>query len=576
MTKTQVIAVTPFLIGAALIFLTFDSAWAKTTSGHSLYQKHCANCHHKERLGQTAPPLMPGLFSRSAKNRLGEIIRDGLPATAMPKFKRKLDNDQIELIVKYINTPVDKEKLTWTTKDIKNSKKDLIKYRKAKRKISDSDLPDVTLVMERGTKSLVVLEGVDLVESAKFKVGAVHGGPKFSYSLENVYSIARDGLVTKYNLPYLSTDYRLKAGISSRSIAVSHDDKTVAVANYLPANIVFLNDRLEPVHILELPGKAGGFYALPKIKSFVLSFRERPEIWLIKATAPFDVEKLTLPEPFEDFSISPVGNYMIGTKRGSGRQYIYDYVKKEIIAHLPTTGLPHLASASFWMSDGEQLVGVNNIKKPMATVISLKTNQIKAKIELPGAGFFVRTHSKTPYLWIDTETEKIALVDKNDFSKREYLISHKGKKAMHVEFTKNGERALVTIPGKDGEVVVYDSVSLQKIKTIPYNRPVGKYNAINKTYPERAMGKMNDASEATLGKKVFDDFCMGCHHQTIDAFGPSFADIAGMRSTEEIRAHITDPDKSAPKLGYKRNSMSKIQLTQKELSAIVAYIGKFN
>ena len=117
---------------------------------------------------------------------------------------------------------------------------------------------------------------------------------------------------------------------------------------------------------------------------------------------------------------------------------------------------------------------------------------------------------------------------------------------------------------------------LKKIKTIPYNRPVGKYNAINKTYPERAMGKMAGADEASLGKKVFDDYCMGCHHQTIDAFGPSFADIAGMRSPEEIRTHIKDPDKSAPKLGYKRNSMSKIKLTQDELSAIVSYIGKFN
>ena len=94
-------------IGAVFTFLLPSQVWAGKASGYSLYQKHCAKCHHAERLGQTAPPLMPGLFSRSAKNRLGEIIRDGLPATAMPKFKRKLDNDEIELIVKFIKAPVE-------------------------------------------------------------------------------------------------------------------------------------------------------------------------------------------------------------------------------------------------------------------------------------------------------------------------------------------------------------------------------------------------------------------------------------------------------------------------------------
>jgi hypothetical protein len=56
-----------------------------------------------------------------------------------------------------------------------------------------------------------------------------------------------------------------------------------------------------------------------------------------------------------------------------------------------------------------------------------------------------------------------------------------GKKAMHVEFTANGDRALVSVWHDEGAVVVYDSKSLKELHRLPYAMPVGKYNAGNKT-----------------------------------------------------------------------------------------------
>ncbi len=52
---------------------------------------------------------------------------------------------------------------------------------------------------------------------------------------------------------------------------------------------------------------------------------------------------------------------------------------------------------------------------------------------------------------------------------------------MHVEFTADGAKALVSIWHPDGAVVVYDSRSLDEIRRIPFAMPVGKYNAANKT-----------------------------------------------------------------------------------------------
>ena len=74
------------------------------------------------------------------------------------------------------------------------------------------------------------------------------------------------------------------------------------------------------------------------------------------------------------------------------------------------------------------------------------------------------------------------------------------------------------------------------------------------------------------GKKVFETYCWGCHHQTAEAFGPSFSQIALQRNTDEIRGMITDPAAVSKILGYKRNAMPAFTLNEEELKLITAYI----
>ncbi|MCH9813266.1 MAG: cytochrome c [Epsilonproteobacteria bacterium] len=81
------------------------------------------------------------------------------------------------------------------------------------------------------------------------------------------------------------------------------------------------------------------------------------------------------------------------------------------------------------------------------------------------------------------------------------------------------------------------------------------------------------ANETTVsGKKVFETYCWGCHHQTSVAFGPSWEEIASKRSAEEIQAMITDPKSVSKFFGYKRNAMPPFELTPKELESITEFI----
>jgi len=80
---------------------------------------------------------------------------------------------------------------------------------------------------------------------------------------------------------------------------------------------------------------------------------------------------------------------------------------------------------------------------------------------------------------------------------------------------------------------------------------------------------------AQSGKKVFETYCWGCHHQSAEAFGPSFAEIASKRDADEIRAMITDPASVSKVFGYSRNAMPPFKLTKDELDSITRYILSF-
>ena len=80
---------------------------------------------------------------------------------------------------------------------------------------------------------------------------------------------------------------------------------------------------------------------------------------------------------------------------------------------------------------------------------------------------------------------------------------------------------------------------------------------------------------ATNGKKVFETYCWGCHHQTSEAFGPPFEQIAAKRNEAQIRAMISDPQNVSKLFGYKRNAMPSFNLSEDELKAITAYILSF-
>jgi hypothetical protein len=74
------------------------------------------------------------------------------------------------------------------------------------------------------------------------------------------------------------------------------------------------------------------------------------------------------------------------------------------------------------------------------------------------------------------------VIDKDSLEIVHTLKPRPGKTAAHVEFTKDGRFALVSIWEDDGELIVYDAKTFEEVKTLKMRKPSGKYNVHNKIH----------------------------------------------------------------------------------------------
>ncbi|HEB57258.1 MAG TPA: cytochrome C oxidase Cbb3, partial [Gammaproteobacteria bacterium] len=63
-----------FFLVCLLLAFGVSGVTAKTTVG-KLYQKHCAQCHGKDRLGGMGEALLPGNLTRLPKKKAATVIR---------------------------------------------------------------------------------------------------------------------------------------------------------------------------------------------------------------------------------------------------------------------------------------------------------------------------------------------------------------------------------------------------------------------------------------------------------------------------------------------------------------------
>ncbi|MBF0369004.1 MAG: c-type cytochrome [Magnetococcales bacterium] len=486
---------------------------------HTLYLQHCSECHHPERLGAMGPALLPENLHRLRAKKAKGVIAEGRVATQMPPFKEILSPDQIDALVKYIytspNTP-----LIWGEKEIIDShiihnEPDTLP---GKPVFKVADLFNLFLVVELGDHHVTLLDGDRFEPIHRFPSRyALHGGPKYGPNGRFVYFGSRDGWVSKFDIYSLELVAEIRVGINTRNVAVSGDGKWVMAANYLPHTLVILDgEKLEPVQVIPVVDDAGhssrvsAVYAAAPRNSFIAALKDIPEIWEIPyqdggkgksglkvrqvdaasnevipgKKGPFSARRIKVEVPLDDFFFDQSYKNLIGASRTGVPGQVVDLDAGQKTAEIDMPGMPHLGSGITWEYQGRKVMASPNLKDGVVSVIDLETWEVIKRIETLGPGFFMRSHENSPYAWVDVffgpNRDAMHVIDKSKLEIVKTLRPAPGKVSGHIEFTRDGSHALLSIWDKDGALIIYNGHTLEEIKRIPMKKPSGKYNVHNK------------------------------------------------------------------------------------------------
>jgi hypothetical protein len=507
-----------FRIVLALCF-GFSNPATADPDPEALYLEYCAGCHGADRLGGTGPALLPDNLKRLRRENAARAIAGGLPATQMPAFGDRLGAGQIDALVAYIfsapeQTPV------WGAAEIRAShvihQPGLLSKAAADLPpVYDADPLNLFLVVEAGDHHVTVLDGDRLEPVHRFKSRyALHGGPKYSSTGRYVYFASRDGWISKFDMYRLQTVAEIRAGINTRNAAASADDRFVMVGNYLPHSLVILDAHdLSLVKVIPVEDDDGhgsrvsAVYTAPPRESFIVALKDLKEVWEISyardpepvyhglmhdyrmgeglaETGSFPVRRILLDDYLDDFFFDPSYQHLIGAARNRKNGQVVNLIVGRKIADIALSGMPHLGSGITWPHAGTTLLATPNLQEGAVTFIDMQDWQTVKKLDTLGPGFFMRSHENSRYAWVDVffgpHKDAVHVIDKQTLEITRTLRPAPGKTAAHVEFTRDGKYALLSIQEPDGAIVVYDADTLKEVKRLPMKKPVGKYNVYNK------------------------------------------------------------------------------------------------
>jgi mono/diheme cytochrome c family protein/DNA-binding beta-propeller fold protein YncE len=508
------------LILLALLYsanvMSLEKAQVQVIQPELLYETHCMSCHGASRLGGMGPALLPENLSRLKKHHAEGVIQHGRVATQMPAFDKQLNKNEIKALVDLIYTPLEKVP-SWGVEQITSSHTQFFKPGElGDQPVFEADMMNLFIVVELGDHHATLLDGDKFEPIHRFKTHfALHGGPKYSPDGRYVYFASRDGWVSKFDIYNLKTVAEVRVGINTRNLAVSNDGRYAIAANYLPNNLVILDATdLKPIKMIDVKDQSGkasrvsAVYTAPPRNSFIAALKDIKEVWEInyedKPPAgfvgwehdynkesgdviqpdPFPIRKIAVSAYLDDFFFNQDYSLLFGASR-EGEGLILSLDARKEIGRLDVPGMPHLGSGITWDYQGKEVMATPNLKDGKVSIIDMKNWTTIKHIETKGPGFFMRSHEKTPYAWVDVffgpNKDLMHVIDKNTLEIVKTLQPVPGKTAAHIEFTKDGRYALMSIWDEEGALIVYDASTLEEVKRLPMSKPSGKYNVYNKT-----------------------------------------------------------------------------------------------
>ncbi len=373
-----------------------------------------------------------------------------------------------------------------------------------------ADPMNLFLIVEAGDQHVTLLDGDKFEPIHRFSSRpAQQADPIFSSNGRYVYFISCDGWISKFDIYTLKTSAEIRVSINARNAAITNDDKYLIIANYSPHNLVVLNTsdlnlvKIIPTKIRkgESSRVAAVYNAAPR-NTFVAVLKDAPEVWEISYEDPppagfghwthdyredsgdviremFPVRRIKLASIVDDFFFDQEYVHVLGVS-GNGEGQVVDLDLGRKVAALELSDMPLLGSGATWRYQDTTVLAIPNQKDSSISIIDIKAWRLIKNIQTTEPVLSLRSQENTPYAWADVfsgeDRDIIYVIDKQKQEIIKSLRPAAGKISAHVEFTKDGSHALVSIREQDGALVIYDAKTLKEVKRLPMRKPVGTYN----------------------------------------------------------------------------------------------------
>ncbi|MEN8260156.1 MAG: cytochrome D1 domain-containing protein [Pseudomonadota bacterium] len=507
--------------GAALLALAAGAAHAAANAAGEegkaakLFQDNCASCHGYDLGGFLAPALnKDNTASRSAMG-LRTMTMVGVFDTLMPPFYGLLSDDDIRLVINYIQT-TPKLDPTFTLEDMKKTLKVHVEDESAlpdKPGYSIGSMDDLMAVAARGkygrgegSKAVFIDGKTNKVVGEIPTVTAAHivdynpVDPRWAYVKTDTAEIYK---VDLYSMQAVRS---IKTGFNGPGMGVSRDGKYVMAGAYVPHVAVILDAAtLEPLKTFKLEGKdpdgnfvtsdSGMVIGTPFADIFAIALENAGQVWIVDLKTPdFPVTKIkNVGRHLHDAFLSDGGSKLMVASYDDSIVTAIDLKERKIIKKLEAGCVPHVGGGSVVKVKGRTLgFGTNfgDCDKTVVSVWDLDTMEVVKQIPVSGGNESPAAHHNAPYVAIDiiskdSRASTIQLIDKETLEVAKTL--EVGGHAYFPEYTADGSYLYVSAGYNGDEVAVYDSKTLKKVASFNMESPAGIFSRGRVHYMTRGL-----------------------------------------------------------------------------------------
>ncbi len=488
------------------------------TATRDRYFDRCAGCHGTYRGGATGPDIGEGRSVELGTDTLAAVMRHGRP-WGMPAFGREglLSEAEIDRMASFLQLPppeapalgLDEARARWE-----------LVVPVAERPTSpehDRDWQNFFGVVLRDPGQVAVFDGDTKEEVARIDVGFAVHILRSSSTGRYFYAVGRDGWVTLIDLwsSVPRAVARARGCFDARSVEASkyagYEDRFLVEGCYWPPQyVVFDGLTLEPLARGDVTGTAvdtGEHLREVRVASVVashdgpvwaLALKESGHVALVDyAEDGFPIVTRIGAERFlHDGGLDRSGRYFLVAANARDRMAVVDLREHELVTTFETGALPHPGRGANWLDPTYGWVNATvHLGEGMLAVYGADPEEspehaweVVREVPLPSAGsLFLKTHPSSPWVFFDmalstdaAQSRQFCVYSKERGEVDRCITPSDAGPAVHFELDRTGSEVWVSVWAEEGEIVVYDSATLEETARITgLETPTGKFNVFN-------------------------------------------------------------------------------------------------